>query len=181
VSDWLPYPGVFEDYVSQELYAAGYLYDNLTGPNPATLNGVTSFGYSTNLQFPGAHSENYSLEVENEAGLFGNRATRNVTMAFLLWLEQNDRALAYGLGAPSTDRTVLSTADPVVLSQVFRNVTYESGAPGSPWLSAWLSGNIAFEEADLGGASGGLNNAPAAYIGGWTSGGFDLSGTLTIA
>jgi hypothetical protein len=171
----------FEEYVSEQLYGAGYLYDNLTGPTPASETGVTRLGYSTQMEFSAAHAENYSLYLQDGNGLFGNPAQAANTLAFLAWFELNYRALSYDLGAPSVDPTTLSSADPYLLEDAYRNVTFVEGPLAAPLLDAWSSPNLAFTLANLGGASGGLSNSPTVEIGGWTpdQGGWGFSGTLT--
>jgi hypothetical protein len=177
---WLPYPGVFESYVTEEQYAAGYLFDNLTGPSAENIAGVSSFGFSTNLSISPRHSENYSTYVQNLGGLFGNDAERSLVLAFIVWWEANNRALCYDLGAPSADPTVLSTATPSLLADAFRNVSFAEGPNTSPWLLSWSSANLAFTEGDLGGASGGLQDFPAVEVGGTSGDGWGVSGSLTV-
>jgi len=181
IRDWLPDNGVFENYVTEEQYAAGYLYDDLNIANPQDVGGVSALGYSTNLSLTPTHAASYSIYLQDTRGLFGYRAEMARTLAFLSWFEQNDRALSYDLGASSADPTVLSTATPYVLAQAYRNVTLAEGPALSPWLTSWSSENLAFTEADLGGASGGLVNTPTIVLGGWTSEGWGVSGTLTAA
>jgi hypothetical protein len=139
---------------------------------------VTSFGYSTLLNFRSDHQENYSTYVQNFSGLFANSNSVNLVLSFLAWKEANNRALCYDLGAASADPTVLSTASSPILTDAYWNVTYIEGPPTSPWMQSWSSANLAFTEADLGGASGGLYNSPTIEIGGETSDGWGISGTL---
>jgi hypothetical protein len=178
ISSWLPYPGVFENYVTEELYAAGYLYDDLTQGTPQAVSGVSALGYSTNVSLTPIHAANYSIYLHDAGGLFGSGIQRAGTLTFLKWFEQNYRALSYDLGAPSADPTVLSTALPYLLSNAYRNVTFAEGPFGSPLLTSWSSENLAFTEADLGGASGGLADSPTIAVGGWASSGWGVSGSL---
>lgn len=180
VNTWLPAVSNFNSYISEQLYAAGYLYDDLTGNAPDYVGAVTQFGYSTLLQLTALHEQNYSLYEMNKAGLFGNQVqVASSMLPFLAWFEANARALASDLGGSSADPTVLSSASPLVLSDTFRGVTYTEGMASSPFMDSYSSPNLAFTEADLGGASGGLTDAPVIDVGGWTPD-WGISGALTI-
>ena len=182
VGTWLPSPGVFENYVSEQLYQAGYLYDSLAVTNPTYQPGVTSFGWSTLLNLTASHGQNYSVYVQDPNGLYGNASQLSNAISFLAWYELNHRALAYDLGAPSADPTVLSTATAYVLANAYRNVSFVESSATSVTLLSWAAANMAFTEADLGGASGGLYNVPTVEIGGTAPAtAWGYSGTLSEA
>lgn len=182
VAGYLPSPGVFANYVAQQQYEAGLLYDAWQTPAPST--GVTQFGYGTNVLVstaPGAAREESFLVAMQDAGVPGGifNSPGSQLQAFLLWYVANHEALAYGLGEASIDPTTLASAEPFLLHSIYRNMTLATGDPTSPSTFAYLSDNLAASEADLGGTGGGLLCSPTILLGGGTPGTWGMSGSLT--
>ncbi len=180
VQGYLPSPGVFPNYVAEQQWQAGLLYDQM---GSSTAPGVTGFGYGTALRYgtaPGASfAANFSISLQEAGGLFGDPVQQGNVSSFLQWYEVNHLALSYGLGCLSQDPTTLASASPQLLTFVYRNMTLETGDMTVPSSYAYLSSNLAFSEGDLGGTGGGLSNSPTILIGGGAPGTWEFGGTLT--
>ena len=181
VAGYLPYPGAFSSYVAEQKWQAALLFDNLGASKTA---GVTEFGFSTALEYStlvgASRGANFTVDLQEPGGLFGNPVQQGNVSDFLQWYEYNNEQIAYGLGALSADPTMLASAMPHLLQFVYRNVTLSTGDQGAPSTYAFLSANLACTEADLGGTGGGLADSPTILIGGGAPETWSFGGTLAV-